>query len=66
MSYVINRIGSVNDDDYRAHFMRDHSGDRSACGKRVVSAWGCTKNSGISNVDCPACWDIKHGTTQEG
>jgi hypothetical protein len=60
-SYVINRVGSVEKDRYRAHFMRDHSGDMTACGKRAVSIWSCTKDSGLSSVDCANCWDIKWG-----
>jgi hypothetical protein len=58
--FVINRIGSVERSDAKAHFMAGHSGMGTACGKRAVSAWGCTKDSGISNVDCPDCWEIKH------
>lgn len=60
-AFVINRIGSVNGDDHKAHFMRDHAGAMTACGKRTVSSWGCTKDSGISNVDCPECWSVKEG-----
>jgi hypothetical protein len=60
-SYVINRIGAVEGDGLRAHFMRDHIGDRTACGKRVVSSWNCTKDSGIANVDCGHCWEVKWG-----
>lgn len=58
-AFVINRVGSVERSPAQAHFMRDRTGDRTACGERAVSAWECTKDTGISTVDCEACWKIK-------
>lgn len=56
---VINRVGTVEGDASRGHFMRDRSGSVTACGKRAVSVWGCTKDCGIASVDCPECWAVK-------
>lgn len=61
--FVINRVGSAERSDARAHFMAGHDGMGTACGKRAVSAWRCTKGAGIAAVDCPDCWRIKHRIT---
>lgn len=60
-NFIITRVGSVGTSG-TLHFMRDHDGDRTACGKSANQTDDCLKSYALHHVRCGSCWRVQRAS----